>query len=331
VSPLLSLDDVRAAADRIAGHVLRTPALPSPGLSAHLGVPVTLKLELLQRTGSFKPRGAFAKLLGLSDAERSAGVVAVSGGNHGVAVADTAGSLGIAATIVMPASAPARSVAACRAAGADVRLTDDMAGAFALLDALVAEGRTLVHPFDDALVLAAQGTVGLEFAADAPGVTDVLVSIGGGALISGVATAFPGVRVWGVETEGADAMSRALAAGAPVPIAPTSIASTLSAPHVSALTLEHVSALVEDVLVVSDADAVRGSLTLAEEAKVWTEPSAGCLVPAAHRVLDRVGPGAHLGIVVCGGNVTAADVAGWTQRFGATPLAPREAGIAAGR
>lgn len=332
---VISLDDVRAAADGIAGHVLRTPTLPSPGLSAHLGVPVAVKLELLQRTGSFKPRGAFAKLLGLNGPERAAGVVAVSGGNHGLAVADTAGSLGIAATIVMPSSAPERSVAACRAAGADVRLTDDMAGAFALLDTLVAEGRTLVHPFDDALVLAAQGTVGLELAADAPEVTDVLVSIGGGALIAGVATALratlPGVRVWGVETEGADAMSRALAAGEPVPIAPTSIASTLSAPFVSALTLEHVSALVEEVLVVSDADAVRGALTLAEEAKVWAEPSAGCLVPAAHRVLDRVGPDAHLGLVVCGGNVTAADVAGWTTRFGATPLPRREAGAPAPR
>ncbi len=327
VSSLISSDDVAAAAERIAGHVLRTPTVSSPGLAAHLGVPVSLKLELLQRTGSFKPRGATAKLLGLSDAERAAGVVAVSGGNHGVGVADTAGSLGIAATIVMPASAPARSVAACRAAGAEVRLTEDMAGAFALLDALVAEGRTLVHPFDDPLVMAAQGTVGLELAQDAPGVTDVLVSIGGGALVGGVATAvralLPGVRVWGVETEGADTMSRALAAGAPVPIVPTSIASTLSAPHVSALTLEHVSALVEDVLVVSDADAVRGVLTLAEEAKVWTEPSAGCLVPAAHRVLDRVGPGAHLGLVVCGGNVTAEQVQDWTTRFAATPLPPR--------
>jgi threonine dehydratase len=324
---VISHDDVVAAAERIAGHVLRTPTLPSPGLSAHLGAPVTVKLELLQRTGSFKPRGAFAKMLGLSDAERAAGVVAVSGGNHGVAVADTAGSLGIAATVVMPSSAPARSVAACRASGADVRLTDDMTGAFALLGELVAEGRTPVHPFDDALVMAAQGTVGLELAADAPDLTDVLVSIGGGGLISGVATALaatrPGVRVWGVETEGADAMTRALAAGAPVPVVPTSIASTLSAPHVSTLTLEHVSALVEDVLVVSDADAVRGCLTLAEEAKVWTEPSAGCLVPAAHRVLDRVGPGAHLGLVVCGGNVTAEQVQGWTARFAATPFPPR--------
>lgn len=327
VADLISIDDITAAARRITGHVLRTPTLPSPGLTAHLGVPVTLKLELLQHTGSFKPRGAFHKLLGLTPAERAAGVVAVSGGNHGLAVADTAGSLGIAATVVMPESVPARAVDACRSRGADVRLTPDMAGAFALLDELVAGGMTLVHPFDDRAVLAAQGTVGAEFAADAPDVTDVLVSIGGGALISGVATAFralrPGVRVWGVETEGADAMTRALAAGAPVPIAPTSIVSTLSAPYVTELTLAHVRALVEDVLVVADADAVRGTLTMAQEAKVWAEPAAGCLVPAALRVLDRVGTGALLGLVVCGGNTTGADMAAWAERFTATPYPPR--------
>ena len=324
---LVGLDAVTAAAERIAPHVLRTPTVASPGLGAHLGVPVTAKLELLQRTGSFKARGAFAKLLGLSAEERAAGVVAVSGGNHGTAVAAAAADLGVAATVVMPESAPMHSVAAARAAGTDVRLAPDMAGAFALLDELVAGGSTLVHPFDDPVVVAAQGTVGLEFARDAPEVTDVLVSIGGGGLISGVATAFralrPRVRVWGVETEGAEAMSAALAAGRPVPVPGGSIVTTLSAPRVSELTLHHVRELVDDVLVVSDADAVRGSVTLAEAAKLWTEPAAGCLLPAAHAVLDRVGPGAHLGLVVCGGNATALDMAGWVARFAATPLPPR--------
>jgi threonine dehydratase len=328
VSDLISLDAVTAAADRIASHVLRTPTLPSPGLTAHLGVPVTCKLELLQRTGSFKPRGAVHKLLGLSDTERAAGVVAVSGGNHGVALADAAAVLGIRATVVMPESAPQRSIAAARSSGADVRLTADMAGAFALLDELVTAGSTLVHPFDDPDVIAGQGTVGLELAADAPELTDVLVSIGGGGLISGVATALralrPDVRVWGVETVGADAMSQALAAGAPVPMTPSSIVTTLSAPYVSEITLAHVTALVEDVIVVPDGDAVRGSITLAEEAKVWAEPAAGCLVPAAHQVLERVGPDARLGLVVCGGNVTAADVTGWVQRFAALPFPARE-------
>lgn len=325
VSPLICLDDVTSAAHRIDGRVLRTPTVASPGLTAHLGVPVTLKLEMLQRTGSFKPRGAFHKLLGLSDAERDAGVVAVSGGNHGLAVSDAAGSLGIAATIVMPDSVPERAVAQCRDSGATVRLTSTMAGAFALLDELVADGMTLLHPFDDRTVLAAQGTVGVELAADAPELTDVLVSIGGGALISGVATAFRDrdVRIWGVETEGADAMSRALAQGAPVPFTPTSIVSTLSAPYVTDLTLAHVRELVHDVLVVSDVDAVRGTLTLAEQARIWAEPAAGCLVPAALRVLDRVGPDAHLGLVICGGNTTVADVAGWTTRYAAAPFPRR--------
>ncbi|WP_217427973.1 threonine ammonia-lyase [Microlunatus speluncae] len=309
---LITLDDITAAAEQIAGRVVPTPTVSSPGLAALLGVPVTAKLELLQRSGSFKARGAYAKLLGLNAAERAAGVVAVSGGNHGTALSEAAGSLGITATVVMARTAPRRSIEACRAAGAEVRLTEDMADAFALMDRLVAEGRTLVHPFDDPAVIAAQGTVGLEFAAAAPDVTDVLVSIGGGGLIAGVAVAIkallPAVRVWGVETEGADAMTRALAAGAPVDFRPTSIVTTLSAPHASPLTLAHVQALVEDVIVVSDAEAVAGTITLAEQAGVWAEPAAGCLIPAARRILDRVGPGVHLGLVLCGRNASFADL-----------------------
>src|SRR5690242_16386152 len=249
MADLLSLDDIRAGARAISGHVERTPTVPSPGLSALLGVPVTLKLELLQRSGSFKPRGVAMKLLALSRVERDAGVVAVSGGNHGIAVAEVAAGMNIRATVVMARSAPPRSIERIRAAGAELRLTEDMGSAFVLLQELVDEGLTLVHPFDDRVVVAGQGTVGLELAEDAPKLTDVLVSIGGGALISGVAVALkaslPDVRVWGVETVGADAMSRALGAGQPVEIAPTSIASTLSAPHVCSLTLEHVRQLVE--------------------------------------------------------------------------------------
>jgi threonine dehydratase len=316
---MISPADIDRAAARIAGHVVATPTVPSPGLAALLGVPVTLKLELLQRSGSFKARGAFAKLLSLSAAERAAGVVAVSGGNHGIAVADAAGRLGVAATVVMPRNAPARSVQLARAAGATVTLTPTMDGAFALTGELVEAGATLVHPFDDPVVVAAQGTAGAELVRDAPDLTDVLVSIGGGGLISGVAVAagaaLPHVRVWGVETVGADAMSRALAAGEPVPTPLSSIVTTLSAPAVSALTLAHVKELVEGVLVVTDADAVAGTVALAEHAKVWAEPAAGCLVPAARRVLDRVGPGAHLGLLVCGGNATVADVARWSAEL----------------
>ncbi|MFD8380056.1 threonine/serine dehydratase [Streptomyces sp. NPDC059679] len=320
---IVDIEAIESAAELIAGHVVRTPTVPSPGLTGLLGAPVTAKLELLQRTGSFKARGATAKLLSLSEADRAAGVVAVSGGNHGIAVAVMAGALHVKATVVMPRSAPARAVRIAEEAGAVVRLTDDMGGAFALMSQLQAEGLTLVHPYDDPVVVAAQGTVGLELAddaGDADELTDVLVSIGGGGLIAGVAAALrarrPGVRIWGVETQGAEAMSQALAAGGPMPVALSSIISTLSAPSVSQLTYDHVSALVTEVLVVSDAEAVQGTLDLAEHAKVWAEPAAGCLLPAARRVLERVGDGARLGLVVCGGNVTTWDVMSWADRFG---------------
>ncbi|MFH8612929.1 threonine/serine dehydratase [Streptomyces sp. NPDC018029] len=317
---MITVADVEAAAERITGHVIRTPTVPSPGLSALLGAHVTVKLELLQRTGSFKARGATAKLLTLTEAERAAGVVAVSGGNHAIATAVMAGALDIKATVVMPRSAPGHAVDVAEAAGASVILADTMDGAFALVDELQAKGLTLVHPFDDPVVIAAQGTVGLELAEDAGEITDVLVSIGGGGLISGVATALharrPGVRIWGVETEGAGAMSEALAFGGPVRAELSSIVSTLSAPSASQLTYEHVSALVTDVLTVTDAEAVQGTLDLADHAKVWAEPAAGCLLPAARQVLERVGEGARLGLVVCGGNATTADVTAWADRFG---------------
>ncbi|MGW7350343.1 threonine/serine dehydratase [Streptomyces sp. NPDC054784] len=326
---MIGIREIEDAAERIAGHVVRTPTVPAPGLSGLLGVPVVAKLELLQRTGSFKARGATAKLLSLDGDARAAGVVAVSGGNHAISVAVMAEALGVAATVVMPKAAPAYAVETAEAAGAVVRLTDTMDGAFDLMARLQAEGATLVHPFDDPVVLAGQGTAGLEFAEDVAttggvppdGVpTDVLVSVGGGALISGVAAAFrarlPGVRIWGVETEGAEAMSRALAAGGPRPVELSSIVTTLSAPTVSELTYAHVSALVEDVLVVPDREAVQGTLDLARHGKVWAEPAAGCLLPAARRVRERVGGDARLGLVLCGGNAAPGDVFAWSERFG---------------
>ena len=320
MTALIGISEIEAAAERIAGQVVRTPTVESFRLSELLGVPVTTKLELLQRTGSFKARGATAKLLSLGEGELAAGVVAVSGGNHGIALAVMAAALDVKATVVMPRSAPARSVALVEAAGASLRLTDDMPSAFELVNRLRDEGLTLVHPFDDPVVIAGQGTVGLEFAQDAGELTDVLVSIGGGGLIAGIAAALharrPGIRVWGVETEGAEAMSAALAAGGPVPVTPSSIVTTLSAPAVSQLTYDHVSALVTEVLTVPDREAVQGCLDLAEHAKVWTEPAAGCLLPAARQVLERVGDGARLGLVVCGGNATVGEIAAWSEGFG---------------
>lgn len=316
---MITLSEIHQAAEAIAPYVVRTPTTASPGLSELLGTEVTIKAESLQRTGSFKARGATAKLLSLSDQERQRGVVAVSGGNHGIAVAVMAAALDVAATVVMPGTAPEDSIRRARAAGARVELTDGMPSAFALVDELRSDGLVLVHPFDDSVVVAGQGTVGLEFAEDAGPLTDVLVSIGGGGLITGVAAALkalrPGIRIWGVEPDGARAMSDALRAGRPVATRLTSMISTLSAPQVSRLTLENVTELVEEILLVSDRDCVAGTLQAADHAKLWIEPADGSLLPAARQVLDRVGPGARLGLVLAGGNATTAEVRRWAAEF----------------
>lgn len=319
MADLIAVERIREAASTIAPHVLRTPTVFSPGLSDLLGVEVALKLETLQHCGCFKPRGITNKILSLSSAEREAGLVTVSGGNHGLALSRIAAAMGIRATVVMPESAPARSRAAVPANGATLRLVADVAAAFDIADQERDRGLTYIHAYDDPLILAGHGTLGLELIADAPDLTDVLVSIGGGALISGVATAIkaakPSARIWGVETVGAEAMTRAVAAGRPVPVEITSIASTLGAPIVTDRTLAHTRALVEDIFVIEDAAAVDGVLAVAEEAKLWVEPAAGCLVPAARQVVARVGSDLVLGLVLCGGNASLADITAWAQRF----------------
>ena len=317
----ITLETIREARARIAPYVLRTPTVPRELLRATLGLPVVTKLELLQHAGSFKPRGAFNAMLSLDEAERAAGVVAVSGGNHALGVAYAARILGLKAILVMPKATPQNYVAGTRAEGAEVVLVDDIAGAFAEAERQGAAGRTMIHPFDDPRVIAGQGTMGLELLEDAPDTTDIIASIGGGGMISGVITAVkalrPDIRIWGVETEGADAMSQALAAGHPVRLpAITSISTTLGAPSVSERTLAIVRDAVEEVLVVPDAEAVRGVQMLIEQAKVVTEPAAGCTLAAALRLKDRLPRDARLALILCGGNVTLNDIERWRGRFG---------------
>jgi threonine dehydratase len=255
----------------------------------------------------------------LTDSEREAGVVAVSGGNHGVAVAVMAGVLQLKATVVMPRTAPADSIERSTAAGARVELTDDMPSAFALVGRLQRDGMTLVHPYDDPVVIAGQGTVGLELATDDQQLTDVLVSVGGGGLISGIAVAvremLPNARIWGVETEGATTMTDALAAGGPVPTELSSIVTTLSAPEVSMITYEHASRLVTDMVQVSDHEAVQGTLRIADHAGVWAEPADGSLLPAAEKLINRLGANVRLGLVLAGGNASTAEVYRWSQEL----------------
>ncbi len=315
---MLTLADVRAARDRIAGRVHRTPLVSSATLGRELGCRVSLKLECLQKAGSFKPRGAFNKLLCLSDAERTRGVVAMSGGNHAQGLAYAAQQLGVRAVICMPKATPPNYVEGTRGYGAEIVLTADIHEAFVKVEELQAAGLSLVHPFDDPLVAAGQGTVGLEIVEDAPDVTHAFISIGGGGLLAGVATALrelrPDIEVYGVETVGADAMTRAIAAGEPVMLPKvTSIARTLGAPIVSHFTLEHARRLTREVMVVPDAEALAALVFLLERAKILTEPAASCCLAAARRKRDRFRPGDHVVLLLCGGNVALADVCRWVS------------------
>jgi threonine dehydratase len=315
---MLTLADVRAARDRIAGRVHRTPLVSSGTLGRELGCRVSLKLECLQKAGSFKPRGAFNKLLCLSEAERARGVVAMSGGNHAQGLAYAAQQLGVRAVICMPKATPPNYVEGTRGYGAEIVLTADIHEAFVKVEELQAAGLSLVHPFDDPLVAAGQGTVGLEIVEDVPDVTHAFISIGGGGLLAGVATALrelrPNIEIYGVETVGADAMTRAIAAGEPVMLPKvTSIARTLGAPIVSHFTLEHARRLTREVMVVPDSEALAALVFLLERAKILTEPAASCCLAAARRKRDRFRPSDHVMLLLCGGNVALADVCRWVS------------------
>lgn len=314
----IGLPEVRAAAARVEGRVHRTPLVGSRSLSERLGTRVSLKLEVFQKTGSFKPRGVFSQLLGLSAEERGRGAVGVSGGNYAQGLAYAGRELGVPVRIVMPEGTPAHYLAATRGYGAEVELAPSIAEAFAGAEAYREQGLAVLHPFDDPAMMAGNGTLGLEVVEDAPDLTDVFVSIGGGGLMTGVAAAVkglvPAARVWGVETLGCHAMRLALDAGHPVELQPTSIAKTLAAPWVSAGTLAAARAWLEDVIVVPDEAAVAGLVFLLERAKVLTEPAASCTLAAAEAVRGRLGE--HAVLVLCGGNASMGDVAAWRERFG---------------
>jgi len=312
-----TLADIEAARGRIARFVRRTPLARSETLSRRLGTNVYLKEEVFQKTGSFKVRGAFNKMLSLGDAARERGVVAMSGGNHAQAVAYAARELGMHALIFMPETTPKNYVEATKAYGAELVFVPTSADGFREMYDRAARGWAMVHPFDDPLVMAGQGTAGLEIIDDVPDVTDVIVSIGGGGLMGGVATAVkslrPKARVWGVETEGADCMAQALAAGHIVTLsAIKSIARTLGAPAASEATLALARKYLESVTVVSDAEAVAALRLLLERTKILVEPAASCTLAAADRLRSNFGPEHHVVLFLCGGNVALEDLC----RFG---------------
>jgi threonine dehydratase len=297
----VSRDDVLGAREAIAGRLHRTPVFTS----ATLGPGVSLKAELFQKTGSFKPRGVLTKLASLTAGERERGVIAISAGNHAQAVAWAAAREGLDALVVMWRGASEAKLAATRGYGAAVDLeAGDPREAFERLDVLLEEtGRTLVHPFDDPLTIAGQGTVGLEILEQVPDVETIVVPIGGGGLIAGVAIAVAGrARVIGVEPELSTAMHSALAAGDRVEVTPTSIADGLNAPHVGRKALAIVREHVEDVVLVSEDEIEDAFRFLYERAKLACEPAGAAAVAALRS--GKV-TGERVVAVVSGGNVAA--------------------------
>ncbi|HZI65893.1 MAG TPA: threonine/serine dehydratase [Thermoanaerobaculia bacterium] len=311
---MIALSRIRDAAARIAGNVHRTPLLSAAGLGSRFGASLYLKCESLQKTGSFKPRGALNKVLSLSPEERARGLVTVSAGNHAQAVAWAARIAGAACTVVMPSGAPTSKIEATRGYGAEIVLHDDRATLFdRLAEVRDSRGLSFVHPFDDAEVIAGAGTTGLEILEDLPDADVIVVPIGGGGILSGIASAArpvrPGVRLVGVELEEGPGMAPALAAGKPVKVTRpwNTVADGMTPPFVGALTLEIVREAVDDVVGISESAIVEAMKLLMTRAKLYVE-GAGAAATAA--LLDgkvRVPPGAKVVALISGGNVDLAD------------------------
>ena len=323
----VSLADVRAARERIAPYVHRTPILTSRFVDALTGAKVFFKAELFQRIGAFKARGAFSRLTLLSPGERRCGVVAFSSGNHAQAVACAARELGIAATIVMPDDAPALKLEATRGYGATVVLYDRSGsgrGTGESREAIAArvsreKGAILVPPFDDDAVIAGQGTLALELLEEVPDLDVIVTPCGGGGLLSGVAVAAKGVRpaarLFGVEPEAGDDMRQSVALGRPVEIpVPRTIADCLQTTRPAERTLAIVRALAEGILTVSDAELVEAMRLCLSRLKVVVEPGGGAALAALLAGKVPGVAGKKVGLVLSGGNVDPADLAGLLRR-----------------
>jgi threonine dehydratase len=304
---LLELEDIERARARIDGRVHLTPIMPSTTIGDELGVRLHLKAELFQKTGSFKPRGVFSKLLSMDPAVRSRGLVSLSAGNHAAALAYGAAAVGAKATIVMPASAMRSKVEATIRYGGEVVQTEG-----SLLDACLTlqqeRDLTLVHPFDDLAIMAGQGTVGLELLEQLPGFGVVVVPVGGGGLISGIAAAVklqrPSVRVVGVEPEGADAMSRSIQQGVPAHLESVdTIADGLAPPFAGEHTFRHVRHFVDEMVRVTDAEIIDAVRVLILRCKLAAEPSgaAGLAALLSGKVTARAG--STVVCVISGGNI----------------------------
>lgn len=307
---LLSLADVRAAADRIQPYVLRTPTLWGEAVA---GAGVWLKAENLQRTGSFKVRGAVNAVLQLSSEQRRRGVITLSAGNHGLALAYAAEVVGTRCVVVVRDDAPITKLDAIRRYGAEIVLTPLAKWQERLEAEQRARDLHLVHPFDDPAVAAGQGTVGLEILAAVSDVRTVVVPIGGGGLISGIAVAVkqlrPAARMIGVEPEQAPCVSESLAAGHPVvPSRLDTIADGLAAPYTRPFTLSLIQRYVDEVRTVSDAAIIEALKLIALRGKLVVEPAGAAAVAAlvADPTIER-----PVVAILSGGNLDGRRLAAW--------------------
>ena len=306
--PRVGLDDVRAARVLLEGVSRTTPLQGLRGLSAKVGAPVLLKCENLQRTGSFKIRGAYVRIARLTDEERARGVVAASAGNHAQGVALAASLLGCSSTVFMPESAPLPKVAATAAYGAAVRHAGHTVDEALVVARAFAQqtGAVLIHPFDHADVIAGQGTVGLELLEQAPEVRTVVVCTGGGGLVAGIAAAVkglrPDVRVVAVQASGAAAFPASLAAGRPVALAAMqTMADGIAIGCPGEVTFAHVRDLVDDVVTVDEDALSRALLLCLERAKLVVEPAGAAALAAV--MDDPTGFEGPVVVVLSGGNV----------------------------
>ena len=304
----IGLDEVRAAAGQLSGVVRRTPLEHSRVLAEHIGCDVHLKAENLQRTGSFKVRGAYVRLRGLDEAQRAAGVVAASAGNHAQGVALAASLLGIRSTVFMPEQAPLPKLAATRSYGADLRPEGAVLERTltAAKEHAESTGAEFIHPFDHPDVVAGQGTVGLEILEQLPEVGTIVVPTGGGGLVGGVGAAVkalrPDVRVVGVQAEQAAAWPASLAAGKPVRLTGThTMADGIAVGEPGSVTFEHVSRFVDEVLTVSEEALSRALLLCLERAKLVVEPAGVAAVAGMLEHPERFG--GPTVAVLSGGNI----------------------------
>ncbi|MEO5918408.1 MAG: threonine/serine dehydratase [Candidatus Limnocylindrales bacterium] len=320
-SDLVDLAAIQAAREVIAGRVHRTPILSSAAagsqVAARTGVRLAggriyLKAEHLQKTGSFKPRGMTARVAALTPEERTRGIITVSAGNAAQGYAYAGSALGVPVTVVMPAAAVRLKAEAAAGYGARVVLEgDDLTATFAAMDRIRdEENLVFCHPYDDREVIVGHGSVGLEIIEDLPEVDVVVVGIGGGGFISGVATAVralrPAIRVYGVEPVDSNAVQLGLAAGSPVPIQPRSVADGLNAPFAGALTLPIVRNMVDDVVLIDDRTILAGLRFAIERMKQVLEPAGAAALAAVLTGRIPLRNGETVAVILSGGNVDPA-------------------------